>query len=167
MTETYAVFIETNYDDGESWYTFIRKKDNEVPLNALQRLLQKVDWSRVEEESDSSFELNTEGVSVQTAKEMSMLDLGLRYFHGKFDGLMKPVEIELKKKYRNNKKAAVINDALGWGHIADYLSGEDLKGCELRDGVVSSYSSYDSDTSQIENLDMGSDKDDIPPMLRR
>ena len=168
---TYAIFSENNFDEMEAWYTFIRKEENEEALHDLKKIIDEIDWGFAPSRG-SSFAIDTSGVSEKTAKEMCMAKLENYYFHSKFDGKMKPISISLEGSDR--KRARQIYDLLGGNNIADYLSDEDLAGCELcnPDEMTSDDSAYsDSECYSYSSDDESSRKtaitaDDLPPILK-
>ena len=121
----YAVLMETNDEDLEQWYYFIKVDGNEENLNYLHRQLEKVDWELMEDLS--TFELDMDYfVSAQTAKEMSKLTLNYGSDHRKFDGKLKKIDFDFKKKDGNETKICKVFDTLGNGKIDDYISDEDI-----------------------------------------
>ena len=66
----YVILMETNDEELEQWYYFLKVDGNQENLNHLQKQLEKVDWELMEDLS--TFELDMDYfVSAQTAKEMS------------------------------------------------------------------------------------------------
>lgn len=153
LTGEYAVLMETNGKECESWYYFIRYKGNEESLQHLQDQLGKVkDWYIIDELS--TFDLDLEHfVSAKTAKEMTKLELNSYAFHRKFDGKLKKITFNFKKKdLRNNERMICkVFDQLGYGQIEDYISDEDLDSEDLTDYETSSDSDSDSDDTEEES----------------
>jgi len=146
----YAVFSETNFEDTETWLTFISIPGNERKLELLKSHLSRVDWFEAPDHT-AMFALDTEGVSARTAKEMTYINLNTRYFPNKFDGPMKTIDFSFKKHHNDEDRAIEIFDKIGNGHICDFLGVEDLEGCSLRGSDdESDYSDYSSDTSSSE-----------------
>ena len=124
----YAIFCETNFECLESWYTFIKKKGNEIQLLHLQKQLQDIDWDA--DQDNGHFTLDIENtVSASTARQMIKVDLGNYYFHQKFDGEMSQVDLGIKKNESSRKKIKKVHRILGENRIRDFLSMEDLEGC--------------------------------------
>ena len=81
----YAIFMETNGEEFESWYNFIRYEGNEEAQQHLQKYLDKVDFYILDDMS--TFDLDIEHlVSEDTARQMCMVDLNAFMFHRKFNG---------------------------------------------------------------------------------
>jgi hypothetical protein len=125
MTGDYAILMETNGEEMESWYYFIRVEGNEENLKHLQEQLEDVDWYILDEYS--TFDLDLEHyVSAQTAKEMSKVDLNHSSFHRKFDGELQKIDFGFSKKDKNKRKIKKVNDILGYGSIEDFIDDEDI-----------------------------------------
>ena len=126
MTEgRYAVLQETSGEEFESWLYFIRIQGNEENLKHLEEQLKEVDFYIVEDLSTFDLELER-NVSAQTAKEMSKLELNHCSFHRKFDGVLKKIDFDFKKKDGNETKICKVFDVLGMGQIEDYVDDEDI-----------------------------------------
>ena len=139
----YVVFCESNLEFLESWYTFIKKKGNEIPLLHLQKQLQDIDWNA--DCNAGHFTLDLENVvSASTAHQMIHVDLGNKYFHSKFDGDMNQIDLGIKKKDSSRKKIKKAHFILGKYRIRNFLSMEDLEGCSEEEASDTSYSSYNS-----------------------
>ena len=124
-TGKYAILMETNDEEFEQWYYFIKVDGNEENLEYLHKQLEKVDWEIMEDLS--AFELDMDYVvSAQTAKEMSKVSLNYYSDHRKFDGRLKKIDFEFKKKDGNETKICKVFDTLGYGKIEDYISDEDI-----------------------------------------
>ena len=140
----YAVLMETSGEECESWYYCIRHKGNEKNLEHLQTQLESVDWYILDDLS--TFDLDLEHfISEQTAKELTKLELNHHSFHRKFDGVLDTIELNLRKKDKNEKKMVKIFDVLGYGQIEDYIDGEDLDEEDLTDNPESSTDEDDDD----------------------
>ena len=145
MTGAYAVLMETNGEEMESWYYFIKVEGNEDSLKYLQEQLEQVDWYILDDLS--TFDLDLEhSVSAQTAKEMTKLDLNHFSFHRKFDGKLKKIDLGFSKKDKNKKKIKKAFDIIGYGLIEDYIDDEDIDEEDLVSGS-------DSDSSYAEDTD--------------
>jgi hypothetical protein len=148
----YAVFSETNFEDTETWLTFISIPGNERKLELLRSHIDGVDWFEAPNHT-AMFALDTEGVSARTAKEMTYVNLNTRYFPNKFDGPMKTIDFRFKKHHNDEDRAIEIFDKIGNGHICDFLGTEDLEGCSLQGSdEESDYSDYSSDSETKSQL---------------
>lgn len=122
---TYATLLETNEAEMEAWNYFIRYQGNEEALRQLQSQLEQVDFYILE--GLSTFDLEMDFlVCEKTAKEMTKLDLNSHSFHRKFDGVLKPIDFEFRKKDSNETKICKVFDTLGYGQIEDYIDNEDI-----------------------------------------
>jgi len=168
----YIILMETNGEEYESWYYFIRLDGNEENLKHLNEQLEKVDWHILDDLSIFDIELE-KTVSAQTAKEMTKVDLNHNSFHRKFDGRLKKIDFDFKKKDGNETKICKVFDILGFGQIDEYISDEDIDEEDLRssnstdDESVSdnSDSSSSSVSSDYENLKKRNKR--IPPVLKK
>lgn len=139
---TYATLMETNGEEVESWYFFIRKEGNEDALNFLNEQLDKVDFYIVDDLS--TFDLEIEYfVSEQTAKEMTKIEMNHTSFHRKFDGKLKTIDFKFDKKDDNEDMIFKVFDTLGYGSIDEYIDEEDIDPEDLVS--CSSSSSTDDD----------------------
>jgi hypothetical protein len=121
----YAVLMETNGKEFESWYYFIRYEGNEEALNHLQKQIESIDFYILDDLS--TFDLDLEHlVSERTAKEMTKLELNALMFHRKFDGKLEKVDLKLSKRDSNDKKLVKIFKRLGIGRIDNYIDDEDI-----------------------------------------
>lgn len=137
MDGKYAILMETNDAEFEQWYYFIRYDGNEQTLKELQSDLNKVEWEIMEDLSAFDLEMDYL-VTAQTAKEMTKVDLNAHSFHRKFDGKLKKIDFEFRKKDGNETKICKIFDTLGYGRIEDYISDEDVDDEDLTDNDDSS-----------------------------
>ena len=168
-TETpakYAVLMETNGEECESWLYFIKHDGNEDKLQHLLKQLEQIEMYIIDDLS--TFDLDLEHlVSEQTAKEMTKIELNSVSFHRKFDGVMKTVNLGLKRKDSNEKRIRRAHKALGFGNIDEYIEDEDI---DTEDQVTErSESEHDDDedlvplplnSAEQENVDEGSDNSD-------
>lgn len=156
----YVVLCETNDDEMEQWYYFIKLNGNEEALQHLQTQLDNVDM--VLEEGMSTFDLDLDHTfSEQTASEMIRLEINT-HFHRKFDGKLKKINLKLKSGNTELRKLEKCTEALGgWSGIEDYVSGEELvSGAEY---VTESESeSETSDESDESNDDLKLIPEDVP-----
>lgn len=149
MTGKYAILMETNGEEFESWYYFIRYEGNEESLKYLQEQLEQVEWYILEDMS--TFDLELEHlVSAQTAKEMTKVELNHCSFHRKFDGKLQKVDLGFSKKDKNKKKIRKIFDVLGYGLIEEYVDDEDI---DPEDLVSCSDSEEDTDNESVSSSD--------------
>ena len=163
MTGDYVALMETNGKEFESWYYFIRREGNEEALKNLQDQLERIDWFILDDLSTFDLDLD-HSVSATTAKQMTKLELNSYAFHRKFDGKLKNINFNFKKKYnrdneaRNERMICKVFDILGYGQIEDYISDEDLDEEDLTDNN-SSDSDSDSNSDDTEDDSTDSDKD--------
>lgn len=155
MTGNYVALMETNGQEYESWYYFIRREGNEEALKKLQEQLESIDWYIIEDLSTFDLDLD-HNVSAQTAKEMTKLELNSQMFHRKFDGKLKMIDFgldKIKKKKKsdnevmNQAKICRVFDILGYGQIDEYISDEDL---DPEDLVEDSSDESESESSEDE-----------------
>jgi hypothetical protein len=117
--------METSGEEHESWYYFIKYEGNEENLKHLQEQLETVEWYIIDDLSTFDLELDFL-VSAQTAKEMTKVDMNYVSFHKKFDGVLKKIDLDFKKKDGNETKICKTFDILGYGKIEDFIDDEDL-----------------------------------------
>ena len=121
----YVILMETNGKEYESWYYFIQYENNVEALRNLQYQLNQIDWYILDDLS--TFDLDLEHlVSAKTAKELTKVELNSQFFHRKFDGKLKHINLKLKSKDNNDKKICKVFDKLGYGQIEEYVSDEDI-----------------------------------------
>ena len=88
----YAVLMETNGEEHESWYYFLKFNGNESKLKYLSKQIEQIEMYIIDEMS--TFDLDLENlVSEQTAKEMTKVELNSVTFHRKFDGQLQHVNL--------------------------------------------------------------------------
>ena len=167
----YAILMETNGEEYESWYYFLKVKGNEDNLKHLESQLDKVDWYILDDLSTFDLELE-KYVSAKTAKEMTKVDLNSNSFHRKFDGRLKKIDFDFKKKDGNETRICKVFDVLGYGQIDDYISDEDIDDEDLvtddestDNETVSESSSSEEEESEDERKDIK--KKRIPPSLAK
>lgn len=121
----YAVLMETNGKELESWYYFIKYNGNEEALKHLQSQLEMVEeWYILDDLS--TFDLDLENlVSEQTAKEMTYLVLNAVSGHRKFDGTLERITFGFKPKDSNDKKLVRCFKTIGIGRIDEFIDDED------------------------------------------
>ena len=124
-TGKYAVLMETNGQENESWYYFIKYEGNEEALNHLKSQIDQVDFYMLDDFSVFDIDLDNL-VSAQTAKEMSKLEINSVMFHKKFDGKLQKINIRLKRGDENDDMIEKFYDKLGNGNIENYVSDEDI-----------------------------------------
>ena len=97
---------------------------------------------------------------------MTKIELNSVSFHRKFDGVMKTINLGLKRKDSNEKRIRRAHKALGFGNIDEYIEDEDI---DTEDQVTErSESEHDDDEDLVplplngeeqENMDDNSDSD--------
>jgi hypothetical protein len=156
MVGSYVVLMETNGQEYESWYNFIRYEGNEKALEHLQKQLEEIDWYIIDDLS--TFDLDLEHkVSASTAKEMTKLELNAQMFHRKFDGKLKMIDFGLEKikkkkdkERMNEAKICRVFDILGYSQIEEYLSDEDVDPEDLvSDSDEDTESQSDSSSEEV------------------
>ena len=126
----YAVLCETNGEEMEQWYSFIKYNGNEKALEYLNAQLNQVEMYIIDDLS--TFELDLENlISEQTAKEMIMIDINSYTDHRKFDGKLEFIDFRLKKKDDNEDMLEKIHNKLSFGDLEKYIDKEDLNGKEI------------------------------------
>ena len=124
MTSKYAILMETNGGECESWYYFIKHDGNENSLEYLQKQIDKIDMFIID--NLSTFDIDLEHlVSESAAKEMCAAELNSVTFHRKFDGKLKNIHLNLRKKDTNEDMIEKINDVLGLQKIEEFIDQED------------------------------------------
>jgi len=124
MTSKYAILMETNGGECESWYYFIKYDGNESALEYIQKQIDKIDMFIIEDLS--TFDIDLEHlVSESTAKEMCGAELNSVTYHRKFDGKLKNIHLNLCKKDTNEDMIEKINDILGLQQIEEFVDHED------------------------------------------
>jgi hypothetical protein len=173
LEEKYVVLMETSGEECESWYYCIRYKGNEKNLKYLQEQLQKVDWYILDDLSTFDLDLD-HFISEKTAKEITKLELNHHSFHRKFDGVLDKIELNLRKKDKNEKKMVKVFDILGYGQIEDYIDGEDIDEEDLTDNPSTSsdsedYSPSDDDNQRHKNKNLPEalKKSNLPNFVRK
>jgi hypothetical protein len=155
----YAILMETNGKECESWMYFIRCEDNMEVLTHLQNQLEKVDWYVLDDLS--VFELDLDHlVSAETAKQMTKVELNAYQFHRKFDGVLKEINLGFKKRDDNEKMMERAFDILGYGQIEDFIQDEDIDS----EDMVSEEES-ESDNSITESDDEDFEVENLPSNL--
>lgn len=121
--KTYVILMETNFDYGQSWYSFLRTEGNEKALESLKKDLESLPW---DDNEDTEFFLDLKHpVSEQCADDMIRVDLNSYSFHRKFDGELDVVDFGFKKKDDDEKKMKRVIKMIGMGDIGDFAHGED------------------------------------------
>lgn len=120
----YAILMETNGEEFESWYNFIRYEGNEEALQHLQKQLSRVDFYVMEDMS--TFDLDIDHlVSEDTAREMCTVDLNSNMFHRKFNGKLQKIDFGFSRKDDNEDRIEKVHEKLGFGDIDNYVDGEE------------------------------------------
>ena len=121
---TFAILMESNENEVESWYYFLKIEGNEKELEYLNQQLEKMDM--VFEDDLNTFILELENpVSEQTAREMCKVDLNHTTFHRKFDGKLEMINLNLKKRDSNLKMLRKLNKKLMNQGIENFIDNED------------------------------------------
>jgi hypothetical protein len=148
----YGVIMETNAEECESWYYFVKYNGNEKKLHHLKDQIDQIEMYLVDDLSTFDIELE-HLVSEQTAKQMTKLEINSVSFHRKFDGVLKTVNLGLKRKDSNEKRIERINDILGMGGIDDFIDEEDI---DQEDRISGEDESEHSDDEDLIPMPMGS-----------
>lgn len=120
----FAILMETNGEEFESWYNFIRYDGNEESLQHLQKQLEKVDFYVIDDMS--TFDLDLDHlVSEDTAREMCTVDLNAFMFHRKFNGKLKKIDFGFSRKDENEDRIEKVHEKIGFGDIDKYVDGEE------------------------------------------
>ena len=150
--------METDGENCESIYYFIKHEGNEDALLSLQTELNKVENQTIFD-GVMNFDLDLEHlVSETTASEMIMVELNSSSFHRKFDGNMKTIDFKYKpsKTYNDEGRIIRIDAILGGGRIDRYVADEFVpldraEDSDDGDGELSVVSSeFDSDDSDYD-----------------
>lgn len=142
----YAVLAETNGEEFETWYYFIKYNGNEDALKHLQEQLEKVDMYIIDDYS--TFDLDLEHlVSETTAKEMTKIEVNSVMYHRKFDGTLQFINFGIKSKDKNTKRLKKINEKIAMGNIDEYVDKEDIDPEDLVDCSDSDEDGSDEDTT--------------------
>ena len=121
----YAVLMETNGKEFESWMYFLKYNGNEDALKYLAKQLESIEFYILDELS--TFDIDLEHLlSERTAKEMTKVELNSVMYHRKFDGKLKKIDLGLSKRDSNDKKILKCFKALGVGKIDDFIDEEDI-----------------------------------------
>ncbi len=121
----YVVLCETNDEECESWYYFIKYNGNQEALEYLQKQLEKIDMYL--DEGVSTFDLDLDHFfSETTAKEMTKLEVNSFMFHRKFDGKLGMINLGLKKKNSTEVMLRKLTEKLGLGKVEEYIGDEDI-----------------------------------------
>ena len=148
----YVVIMETNAEECESWYYFVKYNGNEKRLHHLKDQIDQIEMYLIDDLSTFDIELENL-VSEQTAKQMTKLEINSVSFHRKFDGALKTVNLGLKRKDSNEKRIERINDIIGMGSIDDFIDEEDI---DPEDRISDDGESEHSDDEDLIPMPMGS-----------
>lgn len=125
INDKYVVLMETNPEEYESWYNFIRVNGNEDAINHLQSQLEKVDFYIIGDDL-STFDLETERpVSYTTAREMCLLDLNPYMPHRLFNGKLQKIDFGFSRRDKNEDMIEKIHEILGYGDIDKFIDDEE------------------------------------------
>ena len=161
----YVVLMETSGEECESWYYCIRYNGNKENLEYLQKQLESVEWYILDDLSTFDLDLD-HFITEQTAKELTKLELNHYFFHRKFDGVLKKIELNLRKKDKNEKKMVKIFDILGYGQIENYIDNEDVDEEDLADNNSSSEDESEKSSSSDDEDSTKTNKN-IPIALQK
>lgn len=154
----YAILMETNGEESESWYNFIRYEGNEEALQHLNKQLEKVEFYIVDDMS--TFDLELEHlVSEDTARQMCLVDLNAFMFHRKFDGKLEKIDFGFSRKDDNEDRIEKVHDKLGFGDIDKFVDGEE----EFKDDNESNCSQSSSDSESDSGSPSPSPSPSPPP----
>lgn len=150
----YYILVETNAEEVESWYYFIRKDGNEEEIKQLKNDLDKVKEPEYIDDMSVFWIDIDKTVSAQTAKEMSKVELNSYQFHRKYDGKLKTIDFKFRtdKKEKQKRILEKIFDKLGYGKIEEYISDEDI---DTDDMESLSESDTESDNDEIADMKDG------------
>jgi hypothetical protein len=159
MNGKYAILMETSPDEYESWYYFIRIEGNEKNLKLLQDQIENIEWYAMDDCHIFDVELE-HPVSATTAKEMTKIDVNHCYWHRKFDGILKPILFNFKKKDNTEKKMSRVTDLIGNGLIDNFIDDEDIDEEDLATDDSLGECSEDEDDSEDDDTSSSSSDDD-------
>jgi hypothetical protein len=119
----YAVLMETNGKEYESWYYFIRYEGNERNLSHLKDQLEQVEFFILDDLS--TFDLDLEHLVCETtAREMCRLELNSFMFNRRFDGDLKRIDFGFKSSDKNKRRIVKVFEILGIGKIDEFIDNE-------------------------------------------
>lgn len=157
INDKYVVLMETNPEEYESWYNFIRVNGNEDAINHLQSQLEKVDFYIIGDDI-STFDLETERpVSYTTAREMCLLDLNPYMPHRIFNGKLQKIDLGFSRRDKNEDMIEKVHEVLGYGDIDKFIDDEETFDDEFsthsdsENFASSSDSESDSDDHAVDN----------------
>lgn len=146
---TYATLMETNGQDIESWYYFIRYEGNEENLLHLKEQLESFENYIIDDLS--TFDIDLEHlVDANVAKQMTKLELNSVSFHRKFDGKLKKINFKFKNRDDDEDRIEKVFDILGRGSIDEYVSDEDI---DPEDYTSEESGSDSEDSSESESVE--------------
>lgn len=146
----YAILMETNGEEAESWYNFIRYEGNEDALNHLQKQFEKVDFYVLDDMS--TFDLDLDHlVDENTARQLCIVDLNSYMFHRKFDGKLQKIDFGFSRKDDNEDRIEKVHEKLGFGDIDNFVDGEEEFKDDNDNNSQSSRSSHSSHSSNDED----------------
>lgn len=147
----YVILMETNDEEKESWYYFLKLNGNEENINHLNEQINDVEWYLME--GSSVFDLDIEHpVSEQTAKELIRVELNSESYHRKFNGTLKRIEFGFREKDSTETKICTVFDVLGYGQIEEYISDEEIDDehrCDTDNESIDTKSSSSSSSPEI------------------
>lgn len=147
----YVILMETNDEEKESWYYFLKLNGNEENINHLNDQINDVEWYLMD--GSSVFDLDTEHpVSEQTAKELIRVELNSHTYHRKFDGVLERIDFEFREKDSAETRICKVFDVLGYGQIEEYISDEEIDEehkCDTDNESIDSKSSSASSSPEV------------------
>lgn len=157
----YAILMETNGKEFESWYYFIKYDGNEENLKHLQTQFDDVQFFILDELS--TFDLDLDHlVSERTAKEMTKVEVNSFMYNRKFDGVLEKINFKFHRKDSNRKKIIKVFETLGIGKIEDFIDKEDIDEEDLADPdddvSESSGTEYEYNETSTDDSDYSSDE---------
>lgn len=159
----YAILMETNGEECESWYYFIKYNENKKELKHLKNQIDQIEMYVLEDLS--AFDIEIENlVSEKTAAEMVRIEVNAVTFHRKFDGKMEFIDLKLKKKDSNECRIEKINDVIGMGDIDKFIENEDIPPEHLENNSDDDDDDSDSDCDLVPlPLNISSDQNILSP----
>jgi hypothetical protein len=152
---SYVILMETSSEECESWYYFIRVDGNERSLEHLKNQIESIEWSILDD--CSVFDIDMDHfVSASCAKEMTKVDINHASFHRKFDGVLKMIDFDFKKRDSDETKIWKVFDVLGYGQIENFIDDEDLD----EEDLATDDEDEDDDDDDDEDDDDDDDDDD-------
>ena len=125
----YVILCESNGQECEQWYYFLKVEGNEKALQYLNAQLEKIEMCILDDLSMFELDLDNK-VSETTAKEMTNVDLNSFQYHRKFDGTLQLIDFKLRKRDDTEDMIEKVHNKIAYGDIAKYIDEEDKNGKE-------------------------------------